>query len=295
MLKNVMYNHYGDFMGNIIFMTDSTCDLNKEIIEENDIKVIPLYVNFKDKSYKDLVEITTEQLFEMVDELKELPKTSAIPVFDYIEAFKPYLNTDDEVIFLGISSKMSSSFNNARLAVSELGLEDRVHIVDSLNLSSAIGLLLLEGIKMKKEGFLAKDIVTKLNEIVPNVRCHFIIDTFDYLYKGGRCSSMSKIFGTLLKIKPMIAVKDGEMSVCQKPIGHKKALNSLIDTILVNKDSLYGDNIIITHSYAKEDAIYIRNVLDKEILDKNIIETTAGSVISSHCGKGTIGILYIVK
>lgn len=282
-------------MSNVIIMTDSTCDLNQEDIIKNDIKVIPLYVNFLDKSYRDNVDITTKELYEMVDEYKMLPKTSAISVSDFIDNFKTYVDKGYEVIYTGISSCMSSTFNNANLAVNELEANNKVFIVDSKNLSSGIGLILLYASRLKEQGLSAREIALKMNEVVPRVRSQFVIDTFDFLHKGGRCSSMAKIFGTMLKIKPLIAVRDGKMSVSQKPIGHKKAMKTLLDVILKDKDNLDLNTVMITHSYADDDALYLKEELAKYISPKELMITKAGCVISSHCGKGTIGILYILN
>ncbi|MGM9970790.1 MAG: DegV family protein [Anaeroplasmataceae bacterium] len=282
-------------MSNIVIMTDSTCDLNEEDIVKYDIKVIPLYVNFLDKSYKDNVDITTKELYEMVDKYNTLPKTSAISVLDFINYFKPYLDEGKEIIYTGISSYMSSTYNNALLAVKELEAEDKIFIVDSKNLSTGIGLILLHAARLREQGLNVKEIVSKMNDVVPRVRSQFVIDTFDFLYKGGRCGSMAKIFGTMLKIKPFIAVRDGQMMVAQKPIGHKKAMQALLDNILKNKDNLDLNTIMITHSFADDDAIYLKEELLKHIQPDELMITKAGCVISSHCGKGTIGILYILN
>ncbi len=277
-------------------ISDSTCDLSEEQIKALDIEIMPLYVTLKDKSLKDGIEITVPELYKYVDENKVLPKTAAITIADYIECFKKWVDRGYDVIFTGISGGLSSSFNNANLAVSELGAEEYVYPVDSKNLSSGIGLLLLKAAALKDKGLSAKEIKDEMEKIVPNVRSQFIIDRFDYLYKGGRCSSMARIFGTMLKIKPLITVREGKMTVAEKPHGKKiKGLEALLRFLERDKDNLDLENVFITHTYADEEAKYLLEEIKKNYNFKNIYITNAGSTIASHCGPGTIGILYIVN
>lgn len=276
-------------------ITDSTNDLSKEIIEKLGIIVVPLAVNFSDRSYLDGVDITVEELYKKVDEINELPKTSAISVAELIKVFEKYVNEGHEIIYTGISKQMSSSYNNACLAAKEVA-EDKIFVVDSMNLSTGIGLLLLKACKYRDNGDSAKEIYEKLNRDNKLVLSQFAIERMDYLHKGGRCSSVAKIFGTLLKIKPIIAVRDGKMHVQKKPIGKMhRALDEMINQIINDKDRLDTDHVIITHSLAFEYCDYIYNKLKPQLEGVDIITTVAGCVISSHCGKGTIGILYMVK
>ncbi len=277
-------------------ISDSTCDLSDEQIKNLDIEILPLYVNLLDKSLKDGVEITVDELYKYVDENKILPKTAAITIADYIYTFKKWIDRGYDIIFTGISGGLSSSFNNAKIAVSELGAEEYVYPLDSLNLSSGIGLLLLKAAALKEKGLSAKEIKDELEKIVPNVRSQFIIDRFDYLYKGGRCSSMARIFGTMLKIKPLITVREGKMTVAEKTHGKKiKGLEALLRFLERDKDNLDLENVFITHTYAENEAQYLLEEIKKNYNFKNIYITNAGSTIASHCGPGTIGILYIVN
>lgn len=276
-------------------ITDSTNDLSKEMLENLGVEVIPLYVNFSDASYLDGVEITTEELYKIVDEKNELPKTSAIPIPTFIEYFKKHVDNGDDVIYFGISKQMSRTYENAVMASQEVN-EEKVFVVDSMNLSTGIGLLILKACKYRDQGDSAKEIAIKLNKDNKLVLSQFAVETMDYLHKGGRCSSITKLLGTLLKIKPIIAVRDGKMHVQAKPIGKmKRALDVMIKQIIDDKARLDTDHILITHSLAFEYCDYIYEQLKKEFPDVDIICTVAGCVISSHCGKGTIGILYMVK
>ena len=276
-------------------ITDSTNDLSKEIIEKLDIEVIPLSVNFKDASYLDGIDITTEELYKIVEQKKELPKTSAVPIATFMDVFKKYLDEGYEIVYTGISSFMSSSFNNANMAVQELET-DKVFVVDSMNLSTGIGLLVLKACKDRDNGLSAKEIAENMKNNTKLVLSQFAIETMEYLYKGGRCSSVAKIFGSILRIKPIIAVRDGKMHVAAKPLGKmQKALDMMIKQIEEDKDRLDLDHILVTHSLAFESRDYILPILKEKFPGVDIIDTVAGCVISSHCGKGTIGILYMVK
>ena len=173
---------------------------------------------------------------------------------------------------------------------------DKIYIVDSMNLSTGIGLLVLKACKYRDNNMSAKEIADRLNIDNKLVLSQFAIERMDFLHKGGRCSSIAKLFGTLLKIKPIIAVRDGKMHVMKKPIGKMKiALDIMIKQIVDDKDRLDTDHIIVTHSLAYDYCDYIVSKLKVEFPNVDIITSVAGCVISSHCGKGTIGILYMVK
>ena len=276
-------------------ITDSTNDLNKELLEELDIEVIPLYVNFDTESYKDGVDITTEGLYKMLEEKVTLPKTAAITIGYFINVFQKYIDLGYEIVYTGISSQMSSTYQNAVLASKEVN-EDKIFIVDSKNLSSGIGLLLLKAAKDIKNGLSAKEVANNMEHNTDLVLSQFVIEKMDYLYKGGRCSGVAKFVGTLLKIKPYIIVRDGKMSVGKKPIGKMTvALNALLKQIEEDKDRVDLDHILITHSLAYEYRDYLYERLKEMFPNVDIISTVAGCVISSHCGKGTIGILYMLK
>lgn len=281
-------------MSKVVIISDSTCDLSEKLIKENEIKIVPLYVNFDEDIYKDGIEMTPELMYEMVKEKKKLPKTSACSVGDFMTIFQKYLNDGYEVFYTGIGSKLSSTYANALLAKEELAT-DKLQVSDSGNLSSGIGLLVLKASKFAKEGKSAKEIKEEIDLLVPNVRSKFVVESLEYLHKGGRCSGVARFFGTMARLKPVIAVEDGKLDVLAKPIGKRKGLKVMLDDIIENKNSIHTDCVMVTHTYADEDAQYLKEVLASEIPEAIVEETTAGCVISSHCGKGTIGILYIAK
>lgn len=277
-----------------VILTDSTCDLSKKLIEENEIAIIPLYVSFDEEIYVDGVDIDSSKLYEMVKEKKKLPKSSACSVGDFMKVFSKYLDKGYEVFYSGIGGKLSTTFNNAVLAKEELGT-DSVELSDSSNLSSGTGLLLLKAAKLAREGKSAKEIKQEIDKLVPNVRSKFAVESLEYLHKGGRCSGIARFFGTMARLKPVIAVTDGKLDVLAKTIGKRKALQVMLDDIVANKDNIHKDCVMVTHTYADQEAIYLKERLNELIPDAHVEITEAGCVISTHCGKGTIGILYIMK
>lgn len=282
-------------MNKIKLVADSTCDLSEELIKKYDIKIIPLYVNFNEESYRDGVDIDTETLYQKVKELGMLPKTAAISLGVFIEEFTNLIEEGYDIIFMGISKEMSRTYDNACLARDEVN-KDRIRVIDSMNLSTGIGLLLLNAGDMINEGKSLDEVGNYLEEANKKVRSQFVIPTMDYLYKGGRCSSLAKIFGTFLKIKPLIIVRDGKMSVGKKPRGTMQvALREMVNYLVRDLNDLDVKNIFITHSLALDDVEFLREEILKLVPNINIYVTQAGCVISSHCGEGTIGILYMVK
>ena len=279
----------------IKLITDSTSDLNKEIYEKLNIDVIPLYVTFGEESYLDGKDITTEGLYELVEKRNELPKTAAITIETFKETFSKYVDLGYDVIYTGISRQMSRTYENAVLAARDVN-PDKIYVVDSMNLSSGIGLLLLKAAKDIDKGLDVKEVVKNMEKNTKLVLSQFVIEKMDFLHKGGRCSGVAAFMGTILKIKPYIVVRDGRMSVGKKPIGKMKvALNALLKQIEEDKDRVDLDHILITHSLAYEYRDYLYEKLKEMFPNVDIISTIAGCVISSHCGKGTIGILYMVK
>lgn len=281
-------------MNKIVIYADSTCDLSEKLIKENHIKIMPLYVTFDQEIYKDKIDITTEQLYKKVDECKKLPKTSAASVGDFLTIFEKELNDGNDIVFFTIGSTLSSTYQNALIA-RENSDPSRIEIIDSLNLSSAIGLQVLKACKFKKIGMDIHQIKAEIEKITPKVRAKFAIESLEYLHKGGRCSGASRLFGTLLQLKPVIAVKDGKMDVDAKTRGKKKALDYMLTDIIENKENVDIDYIMVTHTYADDEAKDLQIKLQNEFPNSNVEITDAGCVISSHCGKGTIGILYIEK
>lgn len=271
---------------------DSCCDLSPEQIQNNNIHIIPLYVEVKDQTYLDGVSVFPPLLFDMVKKTGTLPKTSAPSMADFAAEFTGV----QDGIFIGISSKLSASVPNALLAKNELHREN-IHIVDSMTLSSAIGLLVMQAVEDRDKGMSAEEIYNHIESLVPKTYCSFVIDTLEFLYKGGRCSALSMVVGSVLKIRPVIEVKeDGTLGVKSKVGGSRmKALNSLLDDFNSHKSEIDLHRVFITHTSPDEDAEYVKAELLKIAPIDEVCITQAGSTIASHCGPGTLGILYFRK
>lgn len=283
-------------MQKIKLVADSTCDLTKELIAKHGIEIMPLYVNFKDRSYFDGIDINVPEMYKLIKKNGELPKTAAASPGAFYNVFEKYLAEGYHIIVIGIGMKFSATLNSANIAKTMLESED-IHIINSKNLSSGSGLLLLKASKLIKEGLDALEIKNRIEALVPKVRSQFVIDTLEYLYKGGRLSALSAMMGTVLKIKPIIKVRNGEMVIGKKARGNvQKAIDLMIQEVINDKENIDPEFVMITHSEAHESYLYIKKKLEKaSIFVQNLYETKAGCVISSHCGKGTIGILYILK
>lgn len=277
----------------IKIFSDSTSDLSKELIEQEDIGIIPLYVNMNEISYKDGVDLTVPELYAKVDALGKLPKTSAPSPEDYYEAFKPWIEDGYNILYIGLSSKISSTIQNAKIAAEQF--ENAViEVVDSENLSSGIGLLVMKAADYRKEGEDIHTIARKVTELVPKVKTAFIIDTLDYLYMGGRCSALASFFGGILKIRPVVTVRDGVMILREKIRGKReKIMSILLEDALKDKGHIDKTRVMVTHSLSDADAVYLKEQLEANNFADEIIITNAGGVISSHCGENTVGILYI--
>lgn len=282
-------------MNKVKLFTDSTCDLSFELIEKYQIEVIPLHINIGDKTYQDLVELQNEQLFEIVKKTNIHPKTSAVAPGEFLERFQEALQDGFDVVYMGIGGGFSGTLQSAHTAALELE-ENRVFLIDSQNLSSGSGLLLVKAGELVKQGKSALEIKKAIEEIIPRVRTQFVIDTLEYLHRGGRCSATARIFGTALKVHPIIRVVDGAMTVAKKPRGSiLKAIDVMMEYLEKDSDNIDPELIFITHAQASSEVPYVREKIKMIAKFDNILETKAGSVISSHCGPHTIGILYITK
>lgn len=281
-------------MGKVKVLSDSTCDLSSDLVEKHNIGIVPLYVLFNDEAFRDGIDITTHGLYEKVEETGSLPTTAAPSPGDFILAFKPHIDAGEDIIYIGISSELSATINNARLAAQEFP-PGRIEIVDSRNLSTGIGLLVMRAVDFAQEGMDIHAIAEKVRELVPKVETEFIIDTLEYLHKGGRCSGLTRLVGSMLKIRPSIKVVDGKMIPAEKFRGTRsKALQGLLNNALAHKDNMAPERIFVTHSIS-DDGPFLREELQKHTNAQDIIITQAGCVISSHCGRNTIGILFVKK
>lgn len=277
--------------------TDSTSDLSKELLEKYNIGVIPLYIHLGDEEYKDGEEIGIQDAFKWSDENKTTPKTAACSVDDVIKAIEPHKEAGDDVIIFTISGEMSSTLQVMRMAAEEMEYEDHIFVIDSRNLSTGIGLLIMEAAVMAEDGKSAEEIVAKVNEYIPKSRASFVIDTLVYLARGGRCSAVAALVGGMLNIKPKIVVKDGAMGVDKKYRGpYKKVILQYAKDLEPQMLNAKKDRVFVTHTPCDDGIVesVVDYVKSLNYFD-DVIVTEAGTTIGSHCGPNTLGVLFIEK
>ncbi len=279
---------------NIVLASDSTTDLNAQLIARYDLQILPLTVALGGKSYADGTEIDPDTIYCHYEQTKELPKTAAPNMADFYSFFEKHTADGSAVIFFTISAEMSSTYNNARLAAQSF---ENVYVVDTRNLSTGGGLLVVTAGEMIKAGKSAAEIAEYCKALTPKVSASFIVDDLEFLYKGGRCSAVAAIGANLLQLKPCITVHEGKMGVGKKYRGKFAAvLLKYIEDQLGDASSVELDHIFITHAGCDE-AIYRACAEKVKAIapDANVHITRAGCTISSHCGRNTLGVLFIRK
>ncbi len=278
----------------VIISTDSTADLSPEIEQRFDIRDFHLPIVIGEETKRDGLTIHTTDIFDYKERTGNLTKTSAANVAEYEEYFRKLSENGEHIIHFTISSDMSSAYRNACLAADEVG---SVFVIDSRNLSTGIGLLVLKACDLRDSGMEAVAIANKIRSITDNVRASFVLDTLEYMKKGGRCSSVVALGANLLKLKPCIEVIDGKMEVAKKYRGKiNEVYKQYILDHLPEKSKLDTTRVFITHTCVYDDSAkqMAKMVEDMGIFDE-VFETTAGCSVSVHCGPGTLGILFIEK
>ena len=275
----------------IAITCDSVCDLSKEQLLENNIKILPLTINLGDDSYQDGININPDKIFEYVATTKQLPKTSANNEFQYTEFFEELLKENDAVIHFTLGSDISACYNNAAKASKNF---ENVKVIDSKNLSTGVGLLVLYACKLRDDGKSFEEIVQKVTARVPHVQASFVVERLDYLHKGGRCSAVALLGANILKIRPSIMVENGKMGVHKKYRGKMESVIAeyVKDTLTEFKN--YDNTMcFLTYTSATPEMIAAaKKAISENAAFKAVYETTAGSTVTSHCGEHTLGILY---
>jgi DegV family protein with EDD domain len=275
--------------------SDSTCDLPKDLVEKYDIEIVPLAIVKNDIPYKDGLEITPDDIFKYVESGKGICHTVAVNVAEYQEVFARYADTYDAVIHFNISSGFSSCNQNANIAASDF---DNVYVVDTRNLSTGSGHLVLDAAIMAQSGVDARHIVDRMNDLARKVEASFVIDSLLYLWKGGRCSGVAALGANVLKLKPCIEVVNGKMEVGKKYRGSfDKVIIQYVKDKLAQRDDIDYKRIFITHPTGVPQHI-VQNVIDTVKALGNfeeVIESYAGCTISNHCGPVCLGVLFYRK
>ena len=278
-------------------ISDSTCDLSQELLEKYDIDILPLHILLGDAEYRDGKDISPDSIFAWADENRATPKTSAPSLEDAVTLLRPYVEKGREVICFSISGSMSTSGNVMRLAAEELDASSLVTVIDSENLSTGIGLLVVEAAIMAEQGHSAAEITAAIQDIIPKVRASFVVDTLVYLWRGGRCNAVAALAGSALKLHPKIVVENGAMHATKKYRGKiNAAIMSYVKDLESDLKAARPDRVFITHSGCSREVVEeVRAYLKSLHVFREIHETRAGGVISSHCGPGTLGVLFIAN
>ena len=279
---------------NIKVLSDSTCDLSNEIKDQFGITTIPLVVNKDGQSFRDGVDITPADIFAHVAAGGDLCSTSALNVGDYEDVFAKYSPEYDAVVYINIGSSFSCCYQNACLAAEDY---PNVVVIDSKNLSTGQGLVVLKAVELAKTCEDIQTLKAELEEFTGKVEASFLLDQLAYMVKGGRCSSVAALGANLLNLKPCIEVRDGKMSAVKKYRGNfNKSIVSYVKDRLANRDDLDKGTLFVTKTPVSEEAY--NGVLEavKEYGDfENIYYTDAGCTVSCHCGPGTLGVLFVRK
>ena len=282
-------------MSKILISTDSTADLSEQLLKQNKIEVFSLTIVRDSESLRDGIDIKTPDIFEFKEKTGRLTTTSAGNIADYEEFFLHHLKEYDEIIHFTISSDMSSAYANAKLGAEEM---DNVYVIDSRNLSTGIGLQVLKACDLRDSGKSAKEIVEYIGSIADKVRASFVLDTLDYMKKGGRCSSVVALGANLLKLKPCIEVHNGKMDVAKKYRGKISAVyTEYVKEQLPDKSKLDTKRVFVTHTCLDnpQDVKEVVELVKSMNLFDEVYETVAGCSVSVHCGPGTLGVLFIEK
>lgn len=276
-------------------ISDSTCDLSKELLERYEISILPLHVILGERECEDGRDVSPEDIYQWSDAHKTTPKTSAPALDRTMDLLRPYVKAGREVVCFSISEEMSTSANVMRLAAEELEGSHLVTVINSANLSTGIGLLVIEAAIMAQEGKNAQEIAGKIEELKPLVRASFVVDTLVYLYRGGRCSGLAAMAAGALKLHPKIVVEEGQMKPSKKYRGRlDRVLMEYVNEMEKDLKNAKKDRVFITHSGCSDETVEkIKVYLQKLNVFDEILVTRAGGVVSSHCGPGTLGVLFI--
>ena len=276
----------------VMITADSTCDLSEELLSRYNVKILPLTILLGEESFLDGAHYTPADMYKRYRADGTLPKTAAPSLQQITEFFTPFLNEGYEIVHLDISSELSSTCNNARIVSSEL---DGVYVVDSRMLSTGVGLLVIEGAECRDKGMSAAEIAEHLTALTEKVDTSFVLDTLEFMWKGGRCSGVAALGANLLKLKPGLEMKDGKLGVYKK---YRGSINSVYKQYITER--LSGKKVRPGHVFITESGEIEQSVIDElEALVRELIpvqeihHTIAGCTVSSHCGPKTLGVLFI--
>ena len=280
----------------IILCADSTCDLSADLVAKYNVHIMPMHVTLEEKSYNDGVDINPDDIYAIYHEKKILPKTAALNMDEVLEFVTPFIEAGNDVLCVTLGSGLSTTYNSFRLAAMET---DGLYIIDSNNLSTGFGHVVMAAGDRIAAGMPIQQIVDEVQELTQKVESSFIVDTLEFLHKGGRCSAVAMLGANVLKLKPCIEVstEGGKMGVTKKYRGTlERVLEEYVSDRLAGRDDIRQDRIFITHSGISQERIdIVKAAIEKNMHFDEIYVTRAGCTISSHCGPNTLGILFVRK
>lgn len=280
----------------VILSADRTCDLREETFQQYGIQTVPYHIHLEKTEYLDNIDITPAEIFEVFHSKKTLPQTSAVNVGEYLEHFKTLTEQGQEVVHFCLGSALSSSYQNCVTAASEL---ENVYVIDGKNLSTGVGLQIMDAAKMAEEGKSAKEIFEYFSTHNRCYHASFVLGTLEFLHAGGRCSSVAAIATALLNIHPSIEVcnEDGSMKVGKKYRGNQsKVIAKYVKDKLAQYKDIVRDKIFITYTEIDPQIPAMVEEIIRDTMDfDEIIHSTASCTISSHCGPGCLGILFATE
>ena len=271
-------------------VTDSTADLTKEQQQAAGITVVPLNVHFGDQVFRDHVDLTADEFFRRLKASAQLPRTSQPAVGVFEEAYRTLRQNGDEIVSVHLSSKVSGTYNSALMAAKGVD-ETAIEVVDSLSTSMALGFIALEGAKLARAGKDRASIAERLRGLVPKARVICVVDTLTYLERGGRIGKARALLGSLLNVKPILQLKDGEVVPVGRARGRPQALSRLVE--LLERDG-HVSQLAIMHGSAPADAEQLRERVAPSYPGLDILLTEIGAVLGTHTGPGVIGFTYLV-
>lgn len=283
-------------MADIILSADSTCDLSDELKTRYDVHYYPFHIIYRGKDHLDNIDITPEDIYAGYREDSSLPGTAAINVQEYLDYFGPFVEAGHEVIHFSLGSALSSSYEHAVSAARQLG---HVHVIDSQNLSTGIGQLVIRAGRLIEQGLSAEEVASRAEELRGHVHASFILDTLDFLAAGGRCPQLLAYVGKMIKFKPEILVSnaDGSMGMGKIYRGKlQRVLPKYVEDTIARHPDIVCDDLFITHSGIAPELVDIVHAKVEELLDVERIHVTKAScTISAHCGPNTLGILFVTE
>ena len=276
----------------VIITADSTCDLSDELLKRYAIYTIPLIITLGEDTFLDGHGFTPLDMYARYRQDKTLPQTAAPSVKDFLDFFSSFTEQGYAIVHLDISAELSNSYNAACIAAADLR---DVHIVDTRMLSTGIGLLALEGADCRDRGMSAAEIAQHLRRLTEKVQTSFVLDTLEYMWKGGRCSGVTALGANLLHLKPGLEMRDGKLNVYKKYRGNIKQVYKQYITDRLNGRKVRPEHVFLTESgeVDEETVSELKELIRNTIPVKEIHHTIAGCTISTHCGPKTLGILFL--